>query len=426
MHDSNSASPDLRRQALLLAKLASSGSHPDPGIFGQLLPELQGIALAAIAADQDQQTRRFSIKNELMALSLGDLFKFFDQVDPAQELGEVRELDSWKFVSLEDMVNTTIEPRPYIVRNFISRQSLSIIFGQPKSLKTALVNDLAVCTSIGENWLSCRDGKGGFETSPSIVLWIDLENGSIRTTERFGAFARGHGVKDGLLWSTSYPRPWPDFSKAMEVDAIKKRIEPYSPGLLVIDHFSQVIGQIDENTSQIASVMGNLRALAEDFNLALILIHHQVKNSGRFGISSSESLRGHGSILASCDLAAVVERSSANIAEITIKPVAVRGAPVSDINAVFAYEAIEGGTELKSARFFGQEPEDIEFKVKEAILEVVENQDGINQTALRAEVSSLVPGVGDPLIRKLIVGLENSGDLLVKRGKQQSKLYSLG
>jgi hypothetical protein len=204
------------------------------------------------------------------------------------------------------------------------------------------------------------------------------------------------------------------------------RLKDLGAGMLVIDHFSQVLGDADENTSSVARVMSALRNLAENLNLALVLVHHVVKGVSRFGISSSESLRGHGSILASCDLAAVVERQQLDPLGVNIKPVACRGPNVEAFGAKFSYEPKKDGSlELESARFWGITTESVELQVERAILDVIGENSGINQTLLRGLVNQRVLGAGDPTIRQVVARLEKNGLIRVRSGKQNSKLYDL-
>jgi len=203
-------------------------------------------------------------------------------------------------------------------------------------------------------------------------------------------------------------------------------VQDMAAGLLVIDHFAQVLGEIDENTSGVARVMSSLRGLAESANVAIVLIHHSVKNVARFGISSSDALRGHSSIIANCDLAALVERQTLDPLGINCKPVACRGPALDPFAARFSYEQkSDGSLELESARFFGEAVESVDIQIEQVVIDVLENDPGITQTALRAAVAQRVSGAGDPAIRSMLARLESDGRVVVKRGKQNAKLYEL-
>jgi len=196
--------------------------------------------------------------------------------------------------------------------------------------------------------------------------------------------------------------------------------------LLIIDHFAQVLGPVDENTSGVAKIMSSLRGLAESANVAIVLIHHSVKGVARFSISSSDALRGHSSIIANCDLAALVERQTLDPLGINCKPVACRGPALDPFAARFSYQQKQDGSlELESARFFGESVESLDAQIEAAVVEVLAIEANLNQTALRAAVAGRVPGAGDPAIRSMLSRLESDGRVLVSRGRQNSKLYSL-
>jgi hypothetical protein len=198
-------------------------------------------------------------------------------------------------------------------------------------------------------------------------------------------------------------------------------------GMLVIDHLSQVLGDADENTAQVAGVMSALRGMAEALNLALVLIHHQVKSVAARGISSSDSLRGHGSILASCDLACVVERHTLDPLGINIRPVAVRGPGLEQFAAKFSYDQkTDGSLELNTARFWGFCLENVSEEIEQAILDTLRENSEPNQTKLRGLVSKKVPGATDQSIREIIARMEQSKAILWEKAKQNAKIYRLG
>jgi hypothetical protein len=205
-----------------------------------------------------------------------------------------------------------------------------------------------------------------------------------------------------------------------------QRIQNYQAGLVVIDHLTQITGDVDENTSGMARIVGNLRSMVEELNLALILLHHQIKGATRMGVMSSESLRGHGSILASCDLACLIERNENNRDQVLIKPVAVRGAMVDSFSAIFSYKQKDDGSqELEEARFWGIEAEKLEDQAEAAVIDILTNETNLKYTDLITSLTDDVVNLGNSKARRVISRLEREGTIKFKPGDKGAKLYYL-
>lgn len=393
--------------------------------------EYREVVYAVLSEGKDRSLRENRLFFELTARNLLDDLERIKVADPGIDLDLSGVRDNWQFFSLKE----AYEPLPkveWLVDGLIGKPSLTIFFGPPKSLKTLLVQDMVMSVASGKRWLQPPQSEGkstglGIKTSPTIALWVDFENGARRMKERFSAFGRAYGLPgDAGIFCTSMPTPWLDASRPEQIGNLMLRISHYQAGLVVVDHLSQITGDIDENTSEMATIMGNLRGMVEASNLALILIHHQIKGASRFGISASDSLRGHGSILASCDLACLIERDAFNRDQILIKPAAVRGAGVDNISALFSYDhKNDDSRELQEARFWGVETESLDLQGEQAALEIVCDDPGINNTALRTALIDAIEGMKDYRARQVISRLERSGRIVVKSGDKKSKIYYL-
>lgn len=393
--------------------------------------EYRELVYAVLSEGKDRSLRENRLFFELAARNLLDDLERIKVADPGIDLDLSGVRDNWQFFSLKE----AYEPLPkveWLVDGLIGRPSLTIFFGPPKSLKTLLVQDMVMSVASGKRWLQPPESEGkstglGIKTSPTRALWVDFENGARRMKERFSAFGRAYGLPgDAGIFCTSMPTPWLDAGKPEHIGNLMLRIAHYQAGLVVVDHLGQITGDIDENTSEMATIMGNLRGMVEASNLAVILIHHQIKGASRFGISASDSLRGHGSILASCDLACLIERDAFNRDQLYIKPAAVRGAGVDNISALFSYShKNDDSRELQEARFWGVETESLDLQGEQAALEIISDDPGINNTALRTALIDAIEGLKDYKARQVISRLERSGQIVVKTGDKKSKTYFL-
>lgn len=401
-------------------------SQPTPEQIRRLPAGLQDIVILALSEGQEPGKREGRIRAELIAKGETAILERLPFADALLDLSSVEVSGGWKWRTLADAYRP-LPPLRWLLRGVISRPSVTIFFGAPKGFKSMLITEAALCVCHGLPWLKTRGGNGGFGVAKSPVAWIDLENGERRMNERLSAFGLERDVPETADFRyVVMPTPWPDASGPGFVGNLMATLHDFGAGLLVIDHLSQVLGDIDENTSGMSQVMANLRGMAESMDLGLILLHHQVKSASRFGITSSDSLRGHGSILANCDLAAVVERQVTQREAVTVRPVAVRGPDLDPFGALFTFEhKADGSKELQRARFFGQEAANMDLDIELSVYDVLRESPGINQTALRALVADLVGGAGDTAIRDVIARLETSKKIVFEQGKQRAKLYRL-
>lgn len=266
-------------------------------------------------------------------------------------------------------------PRRFLIDGLLPVPSLSIVFGGPGSLKSMMLADMAACIAAGKPWLesmpsgSLRPGVT-LRTSQAKVLWIDFDNGALASDERFEAIGRGHELPaDASLDYVSMPYPWLDASdRSMAADLIRY-VKHYAYELVIIDNLGLVTGNVEENSGEMARVMGHLRGLSERTGSAVIVVHHQRKSSGAAGndIPKGETLRGHSTINAALDLALLVDRKTGDDS-INIIPTKVRGYSQFDvIGALFTYEHKPGTKELQSARFWSKSVETSEQIINLAI-----------------------------------------------------------
>lgn len=319
-------------------------------------------------------------------------------------------------------------PITYAVNPLFAKPSLNVVYGSPGDLKSMALADCAVCVVAGLEWLPPQPHETGiaFITQPSPVLWLDFDNGRNRTDNRFEALAHARGVDSSVPLSYyPMPNPWLDASDSRAVDALLERIQRANAGLVFIDNLAVIAGGADENSVQMASVMANLRRLAESAGAALVLIHHQRKSNGG-NARAGDALRGHSSIEAALDLALLVEREERSDI-ITFRATKARGMDVAPFAARFTYEHKPNTTELAEARFYGAPVGDGtgNHKVQQAILDAVRGNAGMNQEELVGKVKVTMPEVGDNRVRTAIKHLVNADQLCELKGKARALHYQL-
>lgn len=339
--------------------------------------------------------------------------------------------EGWQLYTLVD----AYKPRPppiYVVAGLFPLPSLSIVYGAPGTIKSLLVADLAICGAAGLPWLPPLPHTSGVAkvTKQVTVLWCDFDNGPRITHERFAALGRARNLPPTTpLYYASMPSPWLDAGDVPGMKALTQHIRALGAQLVIIDNLTTVKGRADENSAEMGSVMANFRRITEDTGAAVILIHHQRKDSHYrkdtgSGIRVGDRLRGHSSIEAAIDLALLVERSP-HAESVTLQATKARGVTVSPFGAQLTYAHTPGTTELATAEFYGLAVEDkvSDRAVEEVCLAIVKAHPLINQKAMKQQVKAALPEVGMHRIGGVIGRLERQKKLKVTPGERGAKLY---
>lgn len=258
--------------------------------------------------------------------------------------------ERWQVLGAADLLRPPRRPE-YLIADMVRCPGLVCLYGAPGDLKSMLLMDLAVCVAAGLPWMVPLPdvGKGGaYQVKQGAVLWLDMDNGSNRLQERFGALCRARGVTDAPLHAISLPRPVYDASDMAEADLLAEQIRELGAVLCVVDNLGTVSSGRDENSSEMVDVMANLRWVAESTGATLFVIHHARKGTAQSGGREGDRLRGHSSIEASLDLSLMVERVEDDL---TIGSTKTRDDPVRPFLARWTYEkTLEGA--LGEGRFW--------------------------------------------------------------------------
>lgn len=334
------------------------------------------------------------------------------------------------------------EPWKYIIDGLIPYPSLCAFYGGPGSLKSMILADMAACIASGQRWLEPLPVEQSsppisFKVEQSPVFWIDFDNGTRRTDERVESVTKSRDIPPDVPFHyVSMPRPWLDISKLPMVTDLAKLIKHLGAKLVVVDNLGLITGDTEENSAEMAGVMGNLRWLCEEADCAVIIIHHQRKSGGAGdkGIRKGETLRGHSSIEAALDLAILIERKTGEDA-IAIIPTKVRGyCPHAIFGAQFTYQHREGTHDLAMSRFWGRPIEtgdEVEnLAVEAVIIRILREEGPLNQKLLvdrvrdfmAAKPGGKAPGINK--IRGLLKELVDDGSVNESDGERKEVMYS--
>lgn len=416
------------RVAIIFAKLLDPNT-PDPDYrhLKALDDEYWHVVIRILNAGKDYSQRVHVFDYEALSQKSQKWTDLRERVRLANtniNLDEVTIVDTWVVERFADAYNV-LPPQEWVIKGLFLKSSLNMFFGQSGSGKTLLVMDMALKIASDLVWLPPLMGTStsGFQTVQMPVVWCDFENGRRRVMERIAAIGRQENLPtDTPFWFYSMPHPTLDASKPASIGDLIRRVENLGAGVVVVDHFGASVGDADENTGEMAPVMSHFRMLAETTGAACFLIHHQTKNPGRYA-NMSDSLRGHGSILANLDTALLVRKNAYVKDQITVTAVKARDAEIEPFAAQWTYTHKPGTIkELETAKFWGVTIENMTDLVDEALISAVEDDPGMNQTALVAVVSGMT-GVGQVTIRKRIKVMTKEGLIRVDNGPNNSHLY---
>lgn len=320
---------------------------------------------------------------------------------------EDNEMAGWQIRTAADALEPK-EPQKYLIDQMLPYPCLAIVYGGPGSLKSMILADMAVCVAGGLRWLDPLDSDlvqpgVSLQAVQAPVLWVDFDNGKRRTDLRIGAMLRAHNLgPETPIHHVSMPTPHLDASNTRHIEAMTALIQQNGYRLVIVDNLGLITGDTEENSAEMANVMGHLRRLAEDTEAAILLVHHQRKsasNGDSNGVRKGETLRGHSSIEASLDLALLIERKQGEDS-IAIIPTKVRDFLSFDIiGAHFTYEHAPDSRDLWSARFFSEatatKEELAQRGLRDAISAECRLQPGITQKELVDAVRDRFGGMAD-------------------------------
>jgi hypothetical protein len=171
-----------------------------------------------------------------------------------------------------------IEPQPpgttWLIENLWLAGGVGLLGGQAKVCKTYLAAELALAVATG------RDALGRFPTrTPGPVLFYGAEDNLAALRNRFEGLAKNRGCVFAELAVHLLEVPVLRLDRDNDLHGLRASIEACRPHLLVLDPFVRLVGGIDENSaSDVSAVLGSLRAIQRELDVAILLVHHARKS----------------------------------------------------------------------------------------------------------------------------------------------------
>jgi hypothetical protein len=324
---------------------------------------------------------------------------------------------------------------PQRIRGILPAKGLSLIYGDPGSLKSMFAFHCAMSVALG------RDVLTGVPVRKGRVLILDSDNGIERLKVRLGALARGvamSGIEDvsDLVYREMHYNGTPiSIDTPVGLEALQRAIDDAEAEMVILDSYGGACGAADMNKPEMQRHLLNLRGVAERLGIVVWGIHHSNKTGGMMGTQH---------FLSTADIPLEVRRPDIMGDLIELSPKKIRDGDVPVRSAmwwrVLTPAVDEFGMEVKylEQAGFRADPaaaagrESAEHVAERIALQVVtEYPNGITQQALADSVhEELVTRgmkVGERRIRESILpNMVRRQALRITDGARGAKLYVLG
>lgn len=226
---------------------------------------------------------------------------------------------------------------PWVIKNLIEEESLTMCFGKPTSKKTMTLMHACVSIACGHEWLTMEP----IEKRP--VVWVNLDMGERTFKQRTKALRRGIEATPGLFFSYHHVRPRLNPLIPSHMAILENLIRLHGAKLLVVDSLQKTFPSgTDENDQRVAEVINAFSALVQDTKCAIILIHHAGK--------SGDTYRGSSALEDNIDISFKFE-SEKGSRDVTITQVKQRNNELEPIHLTFKFDHMEDRRTLDWATF---------------------------------------------------------------------------
>ena len=297
----------------------------------------------------------------------------------------------------------------WLVEDLWARAGVGVIGGAPKCCKSWLGLDLALSVA------SATPCLGRFAvTAPGPVLLYLAEDAPAIVRARLTGLCAHRGLDLGVLplhvittWSLS-------LDLARDQRRLHDAVRRLRPRLLLLDPFVR-LHRIDENSAaDVSALLGYLRALQREHDLAVIVVHHARKN-GPGGLQAGQALRGSGDFHAWGDSNLYLRRARDQL----VLSVEHRAARAPDSLSLLLRTTDDAGATVPPHLVVVDDPaaaghsaaaaQDLDAAVMVALASAAAP---LTRGALRAQLRVRNERLGDALVRLLAAGrLSRSGDL---------------
>lgn len=193
----------------------------------------------------------------------------------------------------------------WLVESVWSHLAVGFLAGQPKCAKTWFALDLAISVASGTPCL------GRFAvTQPGPALVFLAEDALPRVRDRIAAICASRNISlDGLDLHV-ITAPCLRLDDTSDQARLAATVAAIKPRILVLDPLVRLWTGDENSSAEVSALLGFLRILAREHQLALVLVHHMAKKTRR---SLGQALRGSSDLHAWSDSSAYLTRRDGHI-----------------------------------------------------------------------------------------------------------------
>jgi hypothetical protein len=229
------------------------------------------------------------------ALREAGAFNDFDDTDPRAEIPSAESAEEFEFAteqqaSIEssngksknalivfplqtfENVRLDAERRGYLVKGFLARTGLAVIWGPPKCGKSFLAMDLGMHIALGWDYR-------GHKVQQAPVVYIAL-GGRHGFPARVEAFRRHYGVESAPFYLLSASLDLVAKSGLL-IASVKAQLGENLPGVLFLDTLNRSLVGSESKDEDMARYLAAAEKVVQKLNCAVVIVHHCGIDAGR-------------------------------------------------------------------------------------------------------------------------------------------------
>ena len=173
----------------------------------------------------------------------------------------------------------------WLIDGLWSRRGVGIVGGEPKCCKSFLALDMAASVAGAVPCLH----RFPVPQALRVLLYAAEDDPSI-VRRRLAGIAASKGLILDELDIHAITEPVLRLDQTRDREKLEATVAQLAPRLLILDPFVR-LHQIDENQSgEVAPILGSLRRLQRKYDVAIVVVHHARKGGGRG--RAGQELRG--------------------------------------------------------------------------------------------------------------------------------------